>query len=308
MFSQNNIEVKIEQKNGSFLTYNLIDIKEINFQDSSLSSVCTIFMQNDSIFSTQNYKIVSMAVKNGINNIDSLSIHYYWNLRTNGYYNIPLKVIDSISFLNTNEIFGKVFSNIKLEINGLNAVYDNTVYRNPPGKFEGSNDTTKFNKIIDLKNNYWTIWNPYGWGCEKRFSQNIIGDLNYCNADESYKYTHNTCGFSKCYLFIDTLKMIIDSLFYINKGKDYSPAQTGGGYRDELDYSQSLILYSVPFTLLNDNTIVVNYTIDDLSKIKYKYDSEHVVGSSQSYTQTITSFLNFLSLTDSATISIVIRE
>ena len=312
MFSQDDILIKIEQKDGSFLTYNLSDIEEINFNDFSLSSVCNICFINDSLFSIQTYKIVSMALKHGNSNIDSLSIYFYYydhyNYLLQKNLNIPINVIDSITFLNTNEIYGKVFSNINIEFIGLNAVYQKYTTYNPPGDTKSYDETKSFDRIIDLMNNFHKYWNPYYWGCGKCFNQKIIGDLDYCYAVESYTGTHNTCNYSYCYLFLDTEKMIIDSLFYINIMKDEYPPKAGGSYRDELNYEESLKIYSVPYILQNDNKIVVNYKIDDLSKIKYSMSSHHYVGTSGNNVDSYSYFTKFLPPTDSATIAIVIKE
>jgi hypothetical protein len=313
MFSKDEIKVKIEQKDGSYLTYNLSDISEINFKEYSLSNICNIYIKPDSVFRIESYRIISLSEKKG-DNIDSLSIFYnhglvypYYSQR---YINLPLNIIDSIAFENTNTLFGKSYRQIDFSIQGITSEFKSNVINYPNGTNDSSTYSKKLNKSLNIVNSF-TIPANYDddWECcDVCYGHKKTGDLYYCGGYVAINHSHktNSCTNAQTYLYIDTIINIIDSLIFISDAKSYM--DLGGSNKVETIISEKLVLYSLPFSLQSDGRITVNSKITDFSKIIYDFYYSDYDGNNEIYTLSTESFSKFISLTDSATISIVIRE
>jgi hypothetical protein len=227
------------------------------------------------------------------------------------FFKLPLHEIDSIIFENTNKLFGKIYSNIEIKIQGLSGVFKNERHSYFPDKYENSIDTSS----VDIKPQ---IINKFYLGlirlydCERcRYSVNN-GNLNFCfdkqeeggEGNESYR----SCYSSKISLSIDTTKLIIDTLFYHLKNIKNIWRASGGSWRNDIDIEEKLILTDIPFNKNIDGSITAIFNINANQNIKYSYYDKNFIGTNGVYTEWQRYFTGFLPPLDSATISIVIRE
>jgi hypothetical protein len=269
---------------------------------------CSIYFKKDSVITFRTFAIKDITITKDKDSIPNLEFSRSFNSYPPLLLKLPLNVIDSIIFKNTNLLYGRIYNKIEIKIKGLKAKYSTTRYIYPPDHNESQMDTISIDRTFILKNksnilSQHSIMNCYTCASGK------TGNLSFCYDTMIFKYDayYESCNYEKLYLLIDTINLIINTFNY---NLIYQSSEFGktGSYENTTHSNQSLVLSGVSFKINPDGSLSGIKEIDSTNIIQYDSRYSNYNGTHGSHTQTETSFYGFLPLTESATISIVIRE
>lgn len=311
LFGQNSPVIKIINDDGTEISFNLSDLQEISFEEFSYSNICYIYTSDDSVKRFNTFSIAIMKIYD-INKVTTLDISIKVDSLNIKSIFIPAERIDSILFKNYNNLFGRVYTNIEFKLDSLVGYFGYETGDSYPGHI--TSDTSSYyqkinfySKINNIKKNNLSAGWAHCFSCSENTNK---GNLDFCNDDVKYNwdeyYYGQDCKANNIFIFIDTLKYRIDSLFF-NSSIVYKSSSIMGSWSHERDDNFNLVLYSLPFILENDGTIHSYIKLDDFENIKYFYKYYNSQGTSGGRNHENKVFRNFDKANGDYIIEIIIK-
>lgn len=283
-------QLRIIKSNGEEEIFQLSEIKHLNFEQNTYSGICKFSLTNgDSVEFAVN-EINSITFKQDLEQNDSIVVSYY--SYKNDRYAIAFKDIKEITFFNKNQFKDYIYTKFEIQISGLIAVYSSG-NRELKFNFQYSNDVPR-NSSFDYFHCY-----PYTYPLRPL---NSNGNINLSNHFYNGSVPDFYCRYYHTTIFINDKDKIIDSLILTRIWREHEVG-SGGGWRKESDYEDRLRLYSIPFEFEGES-IISEFKIDDLKKIKYYYLFNNITGSSGGHSTSTDQFIQFLEIKDNAKIII----
>lgn len=288
-------QLRIIKSNGEEEIYQLSEIKHLNFEQNTYSGICKFSLTNGDSVEFAVKEINSITFKKGSEQKDSIVVNHYDDNKNKVFF-ISIDDIKEIVFWNKNQLGDYIFSNIEIQINGIKAEYESGTkefnyklsYFNTDGKGFSSFD-------------YFSCW-PYKYPINP---VNYDGNINLLTYSFDGFFPDYHCHYYHTTIFIKEENKMIDSLFLTRIWRDHTAPQAGGSWRNESDYEDRLRLYSIPFEFEGES-IIAEFKIDDLNKLKYYYFFKNVTGSSGGHSTSTDKFIQFLEIKDNAMIKIKI--
>ena len=268
--------IKIYNPDGTYQSYPISEIESISFEEMSYSTVFEVYVEGESAFQLYTHSIDSIVFADIEQN--SLNIIHHGRLfnwkDTTFFYTVD---IDSVLIYNTNKRYGRIYSSIEINIEGLVANYQRIKMVYDP--WEGTEyDTTYFSNELSIDNtdNFFDIQISdmmYPETCPGCGEITRTGDLFFCINDakisnEGGEDWSKDCMMQIVNLYFNETSQKIDSLIFVYSETTHS--ETGPSDHESKSYTfKKLKLTDIDFTLSGYKEINVNLTQTDLSNLEY---------------------------------------